>query len=416
VAQALKIAAVPDNAADPVASARAAGLRHVDDTRPGIRRRSTGKKLRQGKRFVPQFVYQHPDGRRVDDDATEQRIRKLAIPPAWTDVWICTDPNGHLQATGRDARGRKQYRYHPRWRDERDGTKYSRMIAFGQSLPQLRRRIATDLRLPGLPRRKVLATVVRLLETTFMRVGNEEYARTNKSFGLTTLKDRHVDFGPSEVRFHFRGKSGVVHDVAVHDRAVARIVRRCRDLPGQELFQYLDGDGNPATIDSDDVNGYIREATGHDFTAKDFRTWAGTVLAALALQEVDAAAEMLPPRGRRSQPRKPTARDVTHAIERVAERLGNTPAVCRKCYVHPDVIAAYMDGTLAASLKRRVDAQMSGRRLGTLRGDEAAVLALLQRRLAQEKRGNRLETQLRRSLRAVKAPARERSQRWRSTA
>ncbi|HXU64862.1 MAG TPA: DNA topoisomerase IB [Polyangia bacterium] len=416
MAQALKIAAVPDSAADPVASARAAGLRHVDDTRPGIRRRSTGKKLRQGKRFVPQFVYQHPDGRRVDDDATEQRIRKLAIPPAWTDVWICTDPNGHLQATGRDARGRKQYRYHPRWRDERDSTKYSRMIAFGQALPQLRRRMAADLRLPGLPRRKVLATVVRLLETTFMRVGNEEYARTNKSFGLTTLKDRHVDFGPSEVRFHFRGKSGVVHDVAVHDRAVARIVRRCRDLPGQELFQYLDGDGNPATIDSDDVNGYIREATGHDFTAKDFRTWAGTVLAALALQEVDAAAEMLPPRGRRSQPRKPTARDVTHAIERVAERLGNTPAVCRKCYVHPDVIAAYMDGTLAASLKRRVDAQMSGRRLGTLRGDEAAVLALLQRRLAQEKRGNRLETQLRRSLRAVKAPARERSQRWRSTA
>jgi len=416
VAQALKIAAVPDSAADPVASARAAGLRHVDDTRPGIRRLGTGKKLRQGKRFVPQFVYQHPDGRRVSDDATEERIRKLAIPPAWTDVWICPDPNGHLQATGRDARGRKQYRYHPRWRDERDGTKYSRMIAFGQALPQLRRRIAGDLRLPGLPRRKVLATVVRLLETTFMRVGNEEYARSNKSFGLTTLKDRHVDFGPSEVRFHFRGKSGVVHDVAVHDRAVARIVRRCRDLPGQELFQYLDADGQPATIDSADVNDYIRDATGQDFTAKDFRTWAGTVLAALALQEVDAAAEMLPARGRRPGPRKPAARDVARAIERVAERLGNTPAVCRKCYVHPDVIAAYMDGTLAASLKRRVDAQMAPRRLGALRSDEAAVLALLQRRLAQDKRGNRLETQLRRSLRAVRRPARERSQRWRSTA
>jgi len=416
VAQALKIAAVPDSAADPVASARAAGLRHVDDTRPGIRRLGTGKKLRQGKRFVPQFVYHHPDGRRVSDDATEERIRKLAIPPAWTDVWICPDPNGHLQATGRDARGRKQYRYHPRWRDERDGTKYSRMIAFGQALPQLRRRIAGDLRLPGLPRRKVLATVVRLLETTFMRVGNEEYARSNKSFGLTTLKDRHVDFGPSEVRFHFRGKSGVVHDVAVHDRAVARIVRRCRDLPGQELFQYLDADGQPATIDSADVNDYIRDATGQDFTAKDFRTWAGTVLAALALQEVDAAAEMLPARGRRPGPRKPAARDVARAIERVAERLGNTPAVCRKCYVHPDVIAAYMDGTLAASLKRRVDAQMAPRRLGALRSDEAAVLALLQRRLAQDKRGNRLETQLRRSLRAARRPARERSQRWRSTA
>ena len=416
MAQALKIAAVPDSAADPVASARAAGLRHVDDTRPGIRRLGTGKKLRQGKRFVPQFVYHHPDGRRVSDDATEERIRKLAIPPAWTDVWICPDPNGHLQATGRDARGRKQYRYHPRWRDERDGTKYSRMIAFGQALPQLRRRIAGDLRLPGLPRRKVLATVVRLLETTFMRVGNEEYARSNKSFGLTTLKDRHVDFGPSEVRFHFRGKSGVVHDVAVHDRAVARIVRRCRDLPGQELFQYLDADGQPATIDSADVNDYIRDATGQDFTAKDFRTWAGTVLAALALQEVDAAAEMLPARGRRPGPRKPAARDVARAIERVTERLGNTPAVCRKCYVHPDVIAAYMDGTLAASLKRRVDAQMAPRRLGALRSDEAAVLALLQRRLAQDKRGNRLETQLRRSLRAARRPARERSQRWRSTA
>ncbi len=418
MAQALKIVSVSDTAADPVESARAAGLRHVDDSRPGIRRVATGKKLRQGKRFVPQFVYQRPDGGRVDDAATEERIRKLVIPPAWTDVWICPDPNGHLQATGRDARGRKQYRYHPRWRDERDGTKYSRMIAFGQALPQLRRRIAADLRLPGLPRRKVLATVVRLLETTFMRVGNEEYARSNKSFGLTTLKDRHVDVGASEVRFHFRGKSGVVHDVAVHDRAVARIVRRCRDLPGQELFQYLDQDGQPAIIDSADVNDYIREATGHDFTAKDFRTWAGTVLAALALQEVDAAAEMLPRRGRRRpRPRKPSPRDVSRAIQRVAERLGNTPAVCRKCYVHPDVIAAFLDGTLAASLKRRVDAQMTPRRLFGLRPDEAAVLALLQRRLAQEKRGDRLEKQLRRSLRAVgRTRRRERGHGWRSTA
>ncbi len=417
MAHALKIVPVSDTAADPVASARAAGLRHVDDTRPGIQRRTTGQKVRQGKRFVPRFVYEQPDGHRVDDAATEERIRKLAIPPAWTDVWICPDPSGHLQATGRDARGRKQYRYHPRWRDERDSTKYSRMIAFGQALPHLRRRIAGDLRLPGLPRRKVLATVVRLLETTFMRVGNEEYARSNKSFGLTTLKDRHVDVRPSEVRFHFRGKSGVMHDVAVHDRAVARIVRRCRDLPGQELFQYLDQDGQPATIDSADVNDYIREATGHDFTAKDFRTWAGTVLAALALQEVDAAAEMLPRRSRRQGPRRPSPRDVSRAIERVAERLGNTPAVCRKCYVHPDVIAAFMDGTLAASLKRRVDAQMSARRLGALRPDEAAVLALLQRRLAQEKRGDRLEKQLRRSLRAVgRTRRRERGQGWRSTA
>ncbi len=417
MAHALKIVPVSDTAADPVSSARAAGLRHVEDTRPGIRRRPTGKKARQGKRFVPQFVYEQPDGRRVDDAATEERIRKLAIPPAWTDVWICPDPGGHLQATGRDARGRKQYRYHPRWRDERDSTKYSRMIAFGQALPHLRRRIAGDLRLPGLPRRKVLATVVRLLETTFMRVGNEEYARSNKSFGLTTLKDRHVDFGPAEVRFHFRGKSGVMHDVAVHDRAVARIVRRCRDLPGQELFQYLGEDGQPATIDSADVNDYIREATGHDFTAKDFRTWAGTVLAALALQEVDAAAERLPRRSSRPGPRKPSPRDVSRAIERVAERLGNTPAVCRKCYVHPEVIAAYMDGTLAAAVKRPVESHLAARRPGALRPEEADVLALLQRRLAEEKRGGRLEKQLRRSLRAVgRTGRRAGGHRWRSTA
>jgi DNA topoisomerase-1 len=395
-------------ATDPVAAARAAGLRHVDDARPGIRRQSAGRPVRQGKRFVPQFVYLDAAGRRLHDAATEERIRKLAIPPAWTDVWICPDPNGHLQATGRDARGRKQYRYHPRWREERDGTKYSRMIAFGQALPHLRRRIAADLRLPGLPRRKVVATVARLLETTFMRVGNEEYARSNKSFGLTTLKDRHVAIGPSEVRFHFRGKSGVVHDVSVHDRAVARIVRRCRDLPGQELFQYLDEDGKPATIDSADVNAYIREATGHDFTAKDFRTWAGTVLAAAALQEVDAAAELLPRRGRRGTPHKPTPRDVRRAIEQVAARLGNTPAVCRKCYVHPDVIAAYLDGTLAASLKP------ASRRLSALQPDEAAVLALLQRRVADDRRGDRLATQLRRSLRHVKSRS-SRRQAWRWT-
>ncbi len=417
-AHALKVAAVPDTESDPVASARAAGLRHVDDGRPGIRRRVTGKKVRQGKRFVPQFVYQHPDGRRVDS-ATEERIRKLVIPPAWTDVWICPDPNGHLQATGRDARGRKQYRYHPRWREERDGTKYSRMIALGQALPALRRRTAADLRLPGLPRRKVLATVVRLLETTFMRVGNEEYARSNRSFGLTTLKDRHVDIRPSEVRFHFRGKSGVMHDVSVHDRAVARIVRRCRDLPGQELFQYVGEDGQPASIDSADVNDYIREATGRDFTAKDFRTWAGTVLAALALQEVEAGrATKRAQRSQRSPGRakRATPREVTRAIEQVAKRLGNTPAVCRKCYVHPDVIASFMDGTLAAALKRRVDAQMSPQRSTGLRPDEAAVLALLQRRLAEDKRGSRLETQLRQSLRRRSSGRHHHSGGWRSTA
>jgi DNA topoisomerase-1 len=293
MARALTAVPVSDTATDPAASARAAGLRHVDDTRPGIHRRATGRKVRRGNRFVPRFVYRDTHGRAIGDASTIDRLRQLAVPPAWTDVWICPDPNGHIQATGRDARGRKQYRYHPRWREERDGTKYARMIALGRVLPHLRRQIAADLRLPGVPRRKVLATVVRLLETTFMRVGNEEYARSNKSFGLTTLQDRHVDFGPSEVRFHFRGKSGVMHDVAVHDRAVARVVRRCRDLPGQELFQYVDQDGNRGSIDSADVNAYIREATGDDFTAKDFRTWAGTVLAAATLLEIDAAAELL---------------------------------------------------------------------------------------------------------------------------
>jgi len=411
-AHALKIAAVPDTTADPVASARAAGLRHVDDGRPGIRRRATGKRLRQGKRFVAQFVYQHPDGRRVDDADTVERIRKLAIPPAWTDVWICPDANGHLQATGRDARGRKQYRYHRRWREERDGTKYARMIALGHALPALRRRIAADLRLPGLPRRQVLATVVRLLETTFMRVGNEEYARSNRSFGLTTLTDRHVDVRPSEVRFHFRGKSGVMHDVSIHDRAVARIVRRCRDLPGHELFQYVGEDGQPATIDSADVNDYIREATGQDFTAKDFRTWAGTVLAAMALQSAAAATGPRPAASRRA--RRPTPRDVVRAVEQVAKRLGNTAAVCRKSYVHPDVIASYLDGTLVRALNRRVEVPTSSRPPLGLRPEEAGVLALLERRLAEDQRGTRLETQLRRSLRRRHRP--RASAEWRKEA
>jgi DNA topoisomerase-1 len=401
LARALTVSPVPDTAADPIASARAAGLRHVDDTRPGIRRHATGKKLKRGKRFVPRFVYRDAQGHAIDDRSTIDRIHKLAIPPAWTAVWICPDPNGHIQATGRDARGRKQYRYHPRWREERDGTKYARMIALGQALPHLRRQIAADLRPPGVPRRKVLATVVRLLETTFMRVGNEEYARSNKSFGLTTLKDRHVDFGPAEVRFHFRGKSGVMHDVAVHDRAVARVVRRCRDLPGQELFQYVDQDGNRGSIDSADVNEYIREATGEDFTAKDFRTWAGTVLAAEALAEIDAAAELLPRRRHADGPPKPSPRKVARAIEHVAERLGNTPSVCKKCYVHPDVIASYLDGTLTGALTRRGEAPAT-KSVGALRPEEAVVLNLLRRRWSEERHGRRLETQLRRSLHAAR--------------
>jgi DNA topoisomerase-1 len=372
-------------AADPVASAHAAGLRHVDDRLPGYRRRPTGRET-GGKHPAPVFLFQDGDGHRITAAGELERIRRLAIPPAWRDVWICPLPNGHIQATGRDARGRKQYRYHERWREERDGTKYSRLIAFGRALPGLRRRVDGDLAATGLPRRKVLAAVVRLLETTFIRVGNEEYARSNKSFGLTTLKDRHVAFHAAEVRFHFRGKSGVVHDVSIHDAKLARVVRRCRDLPGQELFQYVDADGNPATIGSADVNAYIRDATGEGFTAKDFRTWAGTVLAACAL--ADLAAE--PTR------RGPTAREVKRAIERVAARLGNTPSVCRKCYVHPEVIAAYLEDGLPSTLASRVEARASRR--ASLRPEETAVLALLRRRLADETSGKHLEKQLRRSL------------------
>ena len=381
-------------ATEPHASARAAGLRHVDDRRPGLRRHARGK-VRQGKRWVMNFAITDANGRAVHDAATLDRIRKLAIPPAWTDVWICPDAHGHVQATGRDARGRKQYRYHPRWREERDSTKFSRMLDFGRALPTLRRRVAADLRLPKLPRRKVLATVVRLLETTFIRVGNEEYARTNHSFGLTTMKDRHVDVRPAEVRFHFRGKSGVYHEVSVHDPSVARIVRRCRDLPGHELFQYIDDDGNPAAIDSADVNAYIHELASAAFTAKDFRTWAGTVLAAMCLRL--ASAENA---ARSERRRKPTHKTVVRAIEQVAQRLGNTPSVCRKSYVHPHVVDAYLDGSLDPGLPvSAVRAQSSDGRPST--ATERFVLALLRKRAVEERRGTRLEGQLRASLRAA---------------
>ena len=383
--------------ADPVSSAHAAGLRYVDDHRPGLRRRRLGKKVRQGRRWVDAFAIEDETGHVVRDAATLERIRRLAVPPAWRDVWICSSPEGHLQATGRDARGRKQYRYHPRWREERDGTKYARMIALGHALPKLRRRVAADLRRPGLPRAKVLATVARLLETTFIRVGNEEYVRSNRSFGLTTLKDRHVQIGPTSLRFHFRGKSGVEHEISVDDPVLARIVRRCRDLPGQELFQYVDDDGRPATIDSADVNDYIREAAGDEFTAKDFRTWAGTVLAAIALGELSGV--------RRSRHRGravPAAnRDVARAISDVAQRLGNTAAVCRKCYVHPAVIASYLEGAMPASLAARK--HVRGPPPATrLRPEEAAVLTLLERHEAANRRGTTLARQLRGSLRLIR--------------
>ncbi len=348
----------PRVVADPVEAARTAGLRYVTRDQPGIRRKRAGRG----------FAYRDVDGSPLRDRAALARIRSLALPPAWRDVWICADPRGHLQAVGVDARGRKQYRYHPRWRAVRDETKYARMALFGARLPQLRARLDEHLALPGLPREKVLATVVRLLEATLIRVGNEEYARANRSFGLTTLRNRHVEIHGAKVLFSFRGKSGVRHAVPLEDRRLARVLARCRELPGYELFQYVGADGALQRVDSADVNAYLREAAGEDFTAKDFRTWAGTVLAALALRgEPGDGCEA---------DRK---RRVAAAVARVAERLGNTPSVCRKCYVHPEVIAAYLDGSLA-SLLPEGGADEAPAVAGALRADEEAVLRLLEAR------------------------------------
>ncbi len=347
---------------EPAESAKAAGLRYVHDRAPGIRRVPSGKGFR----------YLTPEGKPLHDRETLARIQSLAIPPAWTNVWICPVANGHLQATGFDNRGRKQYRYHPRWRAVRDETKYHRTIAFGRALPRIRKRVARDLKRTGLPRAKVLATIVRLLETTLIRVGNEEYARSNHSYGLTTLRDQHAHFAGSTVEFSFRGKSGVRHTVDVHDRRLARIVRECRDLPGQELFQYVDEEGNQHAIDSADVNEYLHEIAGEEFTAKDFRTWAGTVLAARALQEFRAF-----------DSKAQAKRNLVAAIESVASRLGNTTAVCRKCYVHPAIFDAYLDGSLLQLLSRRVADELR-KSLGDLPPEEAAVLAFLQERLKRE--------------------------------
>lgn len=374
---------------DPVISAKAVGLRHVSDEKPGIRRESSGKGFR----------YRGPDGKIVRDQQTLKRIKSLAIPPAWTEVWICPDGNGHLQATGRDDRRRKQFRYHPRWREIRDETKYARMIAFARALPKIRRRVKKDLGLGGLPRNKVLATVVRLLEVSLIRVGNDEYARENKSFGLTTMRNQHVDVKSSTLRFHFRGKSGKWHKVDIHDARLAKIVERCQDLPGQELFQFVDDDGERRDVRSEDVNEYIREISGEDFTAKDFRTWAGTVLAAMALREF-----------KKFNTKAEAKKNLVSAIETVAEKLGNTPAVCRKCYIHPHVLDSYLDGTLAEALKHRVEAEI----LRSVRGlppEEAAVLGLLQQRLTLEEK---LVKALKRET-AVRSPRRTRASRSRSS-
>lgn len=340
-------------------AAKAARLRYVTDDKPGIRRERVGEK---------EFRYIGVDGDEIADEKTLTRIRSLGIPPAWTDVWICPIPHGHLQATGRDAKGRKQYRYHARWREARDETKYDKMVAFGAALPTIREHIARDLSRRRLPREKVLAALVSLLEATRIRIGNEEYAKTNESYGLTTLRGEHVDVAGSAVRFRFRGKSGKDHEIGIRDKKLARIIGQCRDLPGQELFQYLDEEGQPHTIHSEDVNAYIREISGGDFTAKDFRTWGGTLLCALCLLECG-------PCEKETEAKK----NITAAIKQVSEKLGNTPAVCRKCYVHPAVVDSYLENSpiegLEGSIRENCESEFG------LRPEEIAVLNHLIKRI-----------------------------------
>jgi DNA topoisomerase-1 len=355
-ARALPAPAVAPVTEAAMASARAAGLRYTSDTRPGIRR----------TRHRGNFRYFGSEGRRITSAEELGRIRSLVIPPAWEDVWICPDPRGHLQATGRDARGRKQYRYHPKWREIRDETKYDRMIGFAQALPLIRERTDRDLKKPGVPREKVLGTVVQLLEKTLIRVGNDEYAKQNRSFGLTTLRDGHVDVRGGRLRFTFRGKSGIEHEIDLDDRRLAKIVRACRDIPGYDLFQFYDEQGKRQVVGSADVNAYLKELTGEEYTSKDFRTWAGTVHAAQLLRdctEYKSAAE--------------AKRHIVRAVESVAKRLGNTKAVSRKCYIHPAVLDSYTDGPM---IKMRAARARRSRSPFALSECEAAVLALLQGR------------------------------------
>lgn len=344
---------------DPKEAAEHAGLVHVTDERPGIRRHRAGKGFR----------YKSPDGTRVGDRAALKRIKSLVIPPAWTDVWICPRANGHIQATGRDAKGRKQYRYHTRFREVRESTKFHRMLGFAETLPAIRNKVNDHLGLRGLPREKVLATVVRLLESTLIRVGNDEYAKENKSYGLTTLKNRHVEVAGTELRFNFKGKGGKNWRLGIRDRRVAKVIRACQDLPGQELFQYVDDDGETRDVTSSDVNAYLREISGEDITAKDFRTWHGTVLAALSLHEFQ-----------KIDTRAAAKKNIRQAIHRVAARLGNTPTICRKCYIHPEILTTYVEGSLLLQIKEEIEAELR-EDLSGLSPEEAAVLALLQSRL-----------------------------------
>ncbi|MDX1661226.1 MAG: DNA topoisomerase IB [Gemmatimonadota bacterium] len=346
---------------DPEIAAREAGLSYVSDEAPGLSRHRRGKG----------WSYHRPDGELITDPAEKERLDALAIPPAWSDVWICPHPDGHLQATGRDDRGRKQYRYHPDWRAVRDVAKYARMIPFGRSLPKIRRTVAGNLRRKGLPRVKVLAAAVRILDRTLVRVGNDEYARENGSYGLTTLRDKHVEFRKGGFRLAFSGKGGKRVEVEVDDPRLAEVVKRCRDVPGYELFQYYDAEGEKRRIESGDVNDYLREITGEEFTAKDFRTWAGTLFAAAELLECEPC-----------ESERTAKRNVTGAVEKVAERLGNTPAVCRSCYIHPVVIDRYVDGTLADVL--RPSGPVSFEKVRGLSEEESAVLALIEEALRDE--------------------------------
>lgn len=347
---------------DPIASAEAVGLHYVTDDMPGIQRKRFGKKG---------FAYIGVDGEKITDPEEIRRIQSLAIPPAYKDVWICPLPNGHLQATGRDAKGRKQYRYHPNWRSVRDQTKFTRMLLFSQALPQIRQRLEHDLALPGLPKEKVLAAILQLMQLTRIRVGNEEYAKSNESYGLTTLRDEHVRIRGEKIQFAFKGKSGVEHAIEISDRRLARIVKRCQDIPGQELFQYRDGEGNYQTIGSADVNQYLREISGQDFTAKDFRTWAGTVLAASELCALGMC-----------DTKTAIKKNLVQAIKTVASHLGNRPATCRKYYVHPAVLEAYEQSTLHEIMQQHADAIVADPH--ALQPEELAVVALLEQQLALE--------------------------------
>ena len=353
------------NLLDPEAAAKAAHLHYVHDTKPGITRKPSAEG--DGK----SFDYFMPDGKPITDEKTIQRIRKLAIPPAYTDVWICRDPNGHLQASGRDARGRKQYRYHPRWREIRDEAKYGKMLVFGRKLPAIRARVEHDLARPGLPREKILAALVRLLERTLARIGNEEYAKSNNSFGLTTLRERHAKVHGNVVVLDFRAKHGIQRHIELKDRKLAGIIKRLQDIPGQELFHYVDEDGQTHTVGSDDVNAYLHEITGEEITAKDFRTWAATNLAALALRELEVF-----------DTEAKAKKNVLRAVEAVSGMLGNTPSICRKCYIHPAIFEGYLDGSLLEGLKARAD-EVLDHKLGGLTAEEVAVTAFLDKRLGE---------------------------------